>query len=29
MGSGAAMVYRPYEAGDGDPNYDTINLDRF
>jgi len=22
------MVYRPYEAGDGDPNYDTINMDK-
>jgi hypothetical protein len=21
------MVYRTYEAGDGDPNYDTINID--
>jgi hypothetical protein len=21
------MMYRPYEAGDGDLNYDTINID--
>ena len=22
------MVYRPYEAGDEEPNYDTINVDK-
>ena len=25
--SPALMVYRPYEAGDGDPNYHAINMD--
>jgi hypothetical protein len=25
--SSAVMVYRPYESGDRDPNYDTMNMD--